>query len=139
MPGQTIKRRLSPAQTQEMITFACRKPWENSDSIVGDGKTVLGLNPNANSKALQFGMQVGTSLLTVEARVLPSPPIGYRNAQSKETTLIPRFGSWNMANIKFHTGSNLGVWTYIWFRSDRSRDRFGEAEISQPCKTLHDL
>lgn len=129
MPGQTIKRRLSPAQTQEMITFACRKPWENGESIVGDGKEVLGLNPSAKSKALQFGMQVGTSLLTVEARVLQAPQIGYRDLRSKEMTLAPRFGSWNMANIKFHTGSNLGVWTYIWFRSDRSRDYFGEADV----------
>ena len=44
LPGQTIKRRLSPEQTQSMITFACRQPWANADSIVGDGKAVLGLN-----------------------------------------------------------------------------------------------
>ena len=43
-PGQTIKRRLSPDQTAEMITFACRKPWENADSIISDGRQVLGLN-----------------------------------------------------------------------------------------------
>ena len=49
LPGQTIKRRLSPEQTQQMITFACRKPWENGNSIVGDGKAVLGLNPSANA------------------------------------------------------------------------------------------
>jgi eukaryotic translation initiation factor 2C len=49
LPGQTINRRLSPDQTQQMITFACRKPWENGNSIVGDGKAVLGLNPSPNS------------------------------------------------------------------------------------------
>jgi hypothetical protein len=49
LPGQPIGRRLSPLQTQEMITFACRKPWENANSIVGDGRAVLGLNPAANS------------------------------------------------------------------------------------------
>jgi eukaryotic translation initiation factor 2C len=48
-PGQTIKRRLSPEQTQQMITFACRKPWENANSIVGDGKVVLWLNPSTTS------------------------------------------------------------------------------------------
>jgi eukaryotic translation initiation factor 2C len=40
---------LSPDQTQNMITFACRKPWENGNSIIGDGKAVLGLNPLANA------------------------------------------------------------------------------------------
>ena len=54
LPGQTIKRRLSPEQTQAMITFACRKPYENAESIVGDGKAVLGLNPTANSIAVGF-------------------------------------------------------------------------------------
>lgn len=49
LPGQTIKRRLSPQQTQKLITFACRKPWENANSIIGDGKAVLGLNPTTTS------------------------------------------------------------------------------------------
>jgi hypothetical protein len=49
LPGQTIKRRLSAIQTANMITFACRKPWENGNSIIGDGKAVLGLNPNQNA------------------------------------------------------------------------------------------
>jgi eukaryotic translation initiation factor 2C len=34
-----------------------------------------------------------------------------------------------MANIKFHTGSNLGAWTYIWFKSDRTRDYFNDADL----------
>lgn len=53
-PGQTIKRRLSPSQTQAMITFACRKPWENGDSIVGDGKAVLKLNAAAKGPLVSF-------------------------------------------------------------------------------------
>lgn len=52
LPGQTVKRRLSPNQTQNMITFACRKPFENANSIIGDGKAVLGLNPAATSIAV---------------------------------------------------------------------------------------
>jgi len=37
-----------------MITFACRKPFENAESIVGDGKAVLGLNPTVNSIAVSI-------------------------------------------------------------------------------------
>jgi hypothetical protein len=48
LEGQVIKRRLSPTQTQVMIQFACRKPWENGNSIVSDGKETLGLNPSSN-------------------------------------------------------------------------------------------
>jgi eukaryotic translation initiation factor 2C len=54
LPGQTIKRRLSPEQTQQMITFACRRPNENGTSIVTDGKAVLGLNPQANAKSVSL-------------------------------------------------------------------------------------
>jgi hypothetical protein len=64
LPGQTIKRRLSPEQTQVMITFACRKPFENAGSIVGDGKAVLGINPTANSVAV-CAFQSGLRLVLI--------------------------------------------------------------------------
>lgn len=44
LPGQVIKRRLSPSQTQEMIKFACRAPWQNGDSTIADGKPTLGFS-----------------------------------------------------------------------------------------------
>ncbi|TVY78441.1 Protein argonaute 1B [Lachnellula suecica] len=138
LPGQTIKRRLSPDQTQEMITFACRKPNENGDSIIRDGKRVLGLNPQDNAMTARFGLKVGASLITVAARVLNPPPIKYRDARSKETSVVPRFGSWNMANIKFHTGSNLGPWTCIVFRSSRGRD-FGVDDVRGTVMAFKDF
>jgi len=78
--------------------------------------------------------------MSVVARVLPAPAIKYRDALAKETSVVPRFGSWNMANIKFHTGSNLGPWTYIWFRSSRStRDNFGGADIRQTVMNFREF
>jgi eukaryotic translation initiation factor 2C len=67
--------------------------------------------------------------MTVGARVLPPPAVKYKDMNSKETVIVPRFGSWNLANVKFHTGSNLGPWTYVWIRSSRTRDRFGADEL----------
>ncbi|TVY49146.1 Protein argonaute 1B [Lachnellula occidentalis] len=129
LPGQTIKRRLSPDQTQQMITFACRRPYQNADSIVTDGKAVLGLNPQVNAMTAQFGLTIGNSLITVAARVLAPPAIKYKDARQKETSVVPRFGSWNMANIKFHTGSNLGKWTSIVFTSTRRGASFGVRDV----------
>jgi len=40
--------------------------------------------------------------------------------QNKDYNVNPRGGSWNMADIKFHTGGNIGKWTYILFTSTRS-------------------
>ena len=41
-----------------------------------------------------------------------------------------------MANIRFHTGSNLGPWTYIWFKSDRTRDYFSDADLRRAVMNL---
>ncbi|CAG8976256.1 hypothetical protein HYALB_00009431 [Hymenoscyphus albidus] len=117
LPGQNIKRRLSPEQTQSMIKFACRGPEQNALSIVGDGRDVLGLE----YKAARFDLAVSQSLITINARILPSPGIKYKTPQNKEKTLDVRGGSWNMANIKFHTGSNLGVWTCLIFQMETFR------------------
>lgn len=159
LPGQTIKRRLSPEQTQNMITFACRKPWENGDSIIKDGKQVLGLSPSQHStlvcssffpnrhghfidtnyRQARFGVAIGSSLVTVAARQLQPPQIKYKNRASKDMVLTPKFGSWNMADIKFQTGSNIGAWTYIYFKSNRTHDRFSERDLTQTVMRFKDF
>lgn len=54
------------------------------------------------------------------ARILQPPRIQYLDLQSKPKSVNPNFGSWNMADIRFHTsGKKIEPWTYIWVRSDR--------------------
>ena len=48
MPGQNSQSKLEPAQTQQMIRFAVRKPWENANSITQEGVRTVGLLPQAN-------------------------------------------------------------------------------------------
>ena len=48
LPGQFSQSKLDPSQTQEMIKFAVRKPWENADSITQEGIRTVGLLPQAN-------------------------------------------------------------------------------------------
>jgi len=48
MPGQNSQSKLDPAQTQQMIRFAVRKPWENANSITQEGLPTVGLLPQAN-------------------------------------------------------------------------------------------
>ncbi len=50
MPGQNSNSKLDPAQTQQMIRFAVRKPWENAKSITQDSPYTVGLSPQANTK-----------------------------------------------------------------------------------------
>lgn len=48
MPGQNSQSKLDPAQTQQMIQFAVRKPWENANSITQEGVRTVGLLSPAN-------------------------------------------------------------------------------------------
>ncbi|RKF71355.1 Protein argonaute 5 [Golovinomyces cichoracearum] len=109
LPGQPVKRKLNSQQTQEMIKFACRTPSQNATSVVQDGKQVLSLNQNPT--LANFDLSVGKSLISVAARVLMPPAVRYGGTGS----LVPRNGSWNMINVKFHTGVKLGPWTCVMF------------------------
>jgi eukaryotic translation initiation factor 2C len=62
MPGQTSNAQLDPAQTQQMIRFAVRRPWENANSITQEGPGTVGIIQNANVKlvrAFQFKRRYG--------------------------------------------------------------------------------
>lgn len=125
-PGQAVKKGLLGDQTRLMLDFANRRPEPNATSIVTYGKQVLGLNARDNPLLSQFGVQVGNSLITVQGRVLPSPPINYKTKtpQQKPMTTIPRDGSWNMRDTRFHTCGNLGPWTYMVVESDSRTARW---------------
>lgn len=50
MPGQNSQSKLDPHQTQKMIRFAVRKPWENKNSIDHEGLGTIGLSEQAKIK-----------------------------------------------------------------------------------------
>jgi eukaryotic translation initiation factor 2C len=111
LPGQSSNRLLKPQQTKNMLDFAARRPYHNAESIVGNGLQVTKINPGTRLNA--FGIQVGTQLLTVSARVLPPPTLQYR---LKPCT--PANGSWNLDTralgaAPFPRPGNLGQWNCL--------------------------
>lgn len=50
-------------------------------------------------------------MITVPGRVLDGPLVKYRDKGIARA----RFGSWNMIDIKFTIGANIGTWSYLWF------------------------
>lgn len=117
-PGQVVKKALLADQTRMMLDFANRRPEPNATSIITSGKQVLGLNAKDNSLLAQFGVQVGNSLITIQGRVLPPPTINYKNRENRPMPVMPRDGSWNMRDARFHTYGNLGPWTYVLINSN---------------------
>ena len=53
MPGQNSQSKLGPGQTQQMMRFAVRKPWENVNSITQEGLENVGLLPQTNVKLVR--------------------------------------------------------------------------------------
>ena len=49
LPGQPSGAKLSPAQTQQMIRFAVRRPTQNAQSIITRGARILGIEPPTNT------------------------------------------------------------------------------------------
>ncbi|KAK1962279.1 Piwi-domain-containing protein [Colletotrichum sublineola] len=125
LPGQTAKSRLNPGQTQQMIRFAVRKPWENATSIVQEGLKTAGLSPQSNSLLDQFGISVLPSLVTVPGRLLDQPKVVYKTNKA-----AVRFGSWSMVNMQFNTAGSLKKWSYLLISLPGYRDVFDEAGLA---------
>ena len=58
VPGQAYNGQLDPNQTQHMIRFAVRRPWENANSIVDQGFQTAGLSPQGNILLVGFLMAI---------------------------------------------------------------------------------
>ncbi|KEY70180.1 hypothetical protein S7711_03401 [Stachybotrys chartarum IBT 7711] len=135
--GQAAKTRLSPVQTQQMIRFAVRTPGENAQSIAGTGLKAIGLDTNINPRLRQFGISVGSDMITVQGRLLPTPKVLYNN--KKEQPRVS-FGSWNLEPIKGSRGRTVvvklnrggqlpeGRWSYVMLNVSGQRSAFRSPE-----------
>ncbi|KAE8354848.1 ribonuclease H-like domain-containing protein [Aspergillus coremiiformis] len=129
LPGQIHNGKLSPIQTQDMIKFAVRPPFQNAISIVTRGIDTVGLNAETNRLLMRFGISAAQQLTTVEGRVLDAPNVVYRGNASVK--LFP--GSWNMVKTKFNvSGQRLRKWSYLLLSIPTVRDAFRDMKSFQP-------
>ncbi|PHH76233.1 hypothetical protein CDD82_4071 [Ophiocordyceps australis] len=109
-PGQSVKVKLTMAETTAMLDAACRTPYENALSISNDSRKTLGLDDDELGR---FGISVDKKLLTVQGRVLPSPSVIYLK-QMRSSSVIPSNGSWNMRQVTVvKTGAQISRWSYL--------------------------
>ena len=149
--GQPSKSKLDGTQTQQMIRHAVRKPWENAASIVGEGIQTVGLDENSNVLLVRlrssfqtwhtnlvqrsFGLRITPGLVKVPGRVLVGPKVIYRGNETAD----PRFGSWNMINIKFNTGASLAKWSYLMISLSGARDLFNPQSLAAVMNEFHQV
>ncbi|MCJ1386039.1 hypothetical protein MMC17_009164 [Xylographa soralifera] len=129
LPGQPADAKLTPDQTANMITFAVRNPKANATSIVGRGLASLGLDPQ-NTTLANFGIAVSKNMITVPGRILLGPEVKYRGTKSAKTS----FGSWNMNQIQFTKGSNIGPWSIMKINMEGFRTPLDDAGFFSQTK-----
>ncbi|MCJ1403171.1 hypothetical protein MMC11_006394 [Xylographa trunciseda] len=129
LPGQPADAKLTPDQTASMIRFAVRNPKPNAVSIAGRGLASLGLDPQ-NATLAKFGIAVSKTMITVPGRILVGPEVKYRGAKSAKTS----FGSWNMNQIQFTKGTNVGPWSIMKINMDNFRTVLDDAGFLNQTK-----
>ena len=110
MPGQSSQSKLDPEQTAEMIKVAVRPPHVNAKSIAENSSSTVGLSPQGNIQMLQYGVSIGTKMITVPGRVLAPPQVRYG-----KTVPFMFPASWNQQDkdrryVKFNAGTAIRSW-----------------------------
>ncbi|KAF5388155.1 hypothetical protein D9615_000461 [Tricholomella constricta] len=119
-PGQIMRKQVPPEKTRDVLDFATKRPRDRLSSIV-DGLAVLAYGKSEYVR--QFGMHVDSSgPLKVQARVLKPPVLRY-GVGSKQPTITPSNGAWNMVDKRFFRPAEVTGWCVIVYEQQR---RFGE-------------
>ncbi|KAH8715284.1 Protein argonaute 5 [Beauveria bassiana] len=128
--GQPSRSKLDSSQTQQMIRHAVRKPWINAASIAAEGISTVGLDGNSNVLLGSFSFGIKPGLIKVPGRILDCPQITYKSVDKGTKIADPRFGSWNMLNIKFNAGAVLSQWSYMMVSLAGLRDPFDQKSLA---------
>ncbi|KAJ7135279.1 argonaute-like protein, partial [Mycena crocata] len=120
-PGQLMRKQVPPEKTKDLLDFATKKPADRLRSIV-NGLGVLAYGQSEYVR--QFGMTVDHAAgpLTVQARVLKPPMLKY-GAGSRQMTITPHDGAWNMVDKKFFKPVSIDRWVVVIYEQKR---RFNE-------------
>ncbi len=76
-------------------------------------------------------------LIKIPGRILDSPQITYKSADKRNKTADPRFGSWNMIDIKFNAGAALSQWSYMMISLAGARDSFDQKGLADVMQEFH--
>ncbi|TFY78817.1 hypothetical protein EWM64_g5198 [Hericium alpestre] len=126
-PGQIIRKQLPPEKTSDVLTFATKKPQSRLDSI----RNGLGVLAYGQSEYVRdFDMVVGQEPLRIKARVLEPPTLKY-GSKSKQPTIKPRDGAWNMIDKRVYVPGAIQEWIVVVYeRQNRFRQENADDMIT---------
>lgn len=114
--GVPFRGKLSENEAQQMIRYACNPPVVNAQTIVGRGLPILGLTQTNNPILDNFGVEIEPHMAVVPARELPWPKVSYAAGRPPNV----KDGSWNILDVKFHTGAVVKTWCVLVIVDGRS-------------------
>ncbi|KAI0081731.1 argonaute-like protein [Panus rudis PR-1116 ss-1] len=121
LSGQIMRKQVPPEKTKDVLEFATKRPDERLNSI----RNGLGVLAHGQSEYVrQFGIalrEAGTAPLSINARVLNPPKLMYGKG-SKQPSIVPRDGAWNMIDKKLYKPVIIERWVVVVYeRPNRFR------------------
>ncbi|CCM03176.1 uncharacterized protein FIBRA_05298 [Fibroporia radiculosa] len=126
--GQIMRKQVPPEKTKDVLDFATKKPPERLQSIA-NGLGVLSYGQSEYVRS--FGLMVAPDAapLSIQARVLQPPTLKY-GAGSRQPTIQPRDGAWNMIDKKFWSPARVDRWVVVVYeRQQRFTDQHAREMI----------
>ncbi|KAF8195816.1 argonaute-like protein [Mycena galopus ATCC 62051] len=137
-PGQLMRKQVPPEKTKDVLDFATKKPLDRLQSI-RNGLQVLAYGQSEYVR--QFGMDVNCAMgpLKVQARVLKPPMLKY-GPGSRQLTITPRDGAWNMVDKKFFKPVAIERWVVVIYEQKlRFKDQAAQDMINGLCGSCRDV
>ncbi|KAF5364713.1 hypothetical protein D9758_005608 [Tetrapyrgos nigripes] len=120
IPGQLARKQIPSELTKEMVNFSRKRPAERMHSI-RQGVSLLAYGQSEYIRNFRLSVNSGP-FPSVEARVITPPTLQYGEG-SKQTTVTPAFGSWNMIDKKFVKPKDIRSWAVLVYESERRMGR----------------
>nr|GEX96191.1 PAZ domain-containing protein [Tanacetum cinerariifolium] len=112
IPGQRYALKLNERQVTQFLRATCQRPKDREESIYNT------MRHNKYNKdplvSTDFEINVTELLTSIEARVLPPPPLRYHES-GRSSEVNPSVGVWNMKDLKVINGGTVNYWAVINF------------------------
>ncbi|KAG8837222.1 hypothetical protein FRC18_009742 [Serendipita sp. 400] len=128
--GQIMRKQVPSEKTSSVLEFATKKPEARLESIV-NGTKVLAYGQSEYLRS--FGLGVDSSApIKITGRIL-NPPIMIYGQGSRQATVNPRNGEWNMIDKKLYRPAAIQRWIVVIFERQQ---RFSQAAADDMIQGL---
>ncbi|KAK0445339.1 argonaute-like protein [Desarmillaria tabescens] len=131
IPGQLSRADLNPDATRAMVGFATKRPDQRL-SAIQTGIQVLAYGQSRYVRDFGLDIKTGSLPMEIPARMINAPELKYGTG-SKQMTVRPRDGAWNLVDKKFFRPMPLGPWIVVIFVP---QNRFRPDEVNRTISGL---